>query len=162
MKPAPRRRIAPKKGVSLEPEEPAKRVSKEIERLRALSALSKKKKGEKAEKAHEIQAIRQKIHGSVSIRMGTPGDQPLADANAYVALIRQKIWREWIYPDLNSSGLEVIISFTIDREGKVISPEIVDSSGNKLYDYSAVKAILKASPLPPPAVEEEVEIRFRL
>ncbi len=94
--------------------------------------------------------------------MVTPGDQPLANANAYVALIREKIWSEWIYPDLNSSGLEVIISFMIDKEGKVTSPKIVESSGNNLYDYSAVKAILKASPLPPPAVEEEVEIRFRL
>jgi TonB family protein len=37
---------------------------------------------------------------------------------------------------------------------------VIKSSGNRLFDISTVKAVKKASPLPPPAVENEIEVRF--
>ncbi|KPJ98888.1 MAG: hypothetical protein AMK71_10650, partial [Nitrospira bacterium SG8_35_4] len=61
-----------------------------------------------------------------------------------------------------SRDLETLISFTMDKDGKVISHKIEESSGNYLFDLSAVKAILKASPLPPHPVEREIEVRFHL
>jgi len=44
IKPASKEMDAPKKGVSLEPDKSAEKVSREIERLRALKSLSTKKK----------------------------------------------------------------------------------------------------------------------
>ncbi len=161
-------RPAPKADMSLEP---ANRVKKEIERLQALSALSKVKK-EKEERlaktkkgdeeiAAAIAGIQKRKQISVSESTGVPGTQSPGEIDAYSALIQQKILSEWIHPEFDAY-LEAIISFRIDREGKVVYHNLEKSSGNTLFDRSAIKAVLKASPLPPPPVEEEVEIRFHL
>jgi colicin import membrane protein len=166
-----RRRVKPesKADMSLEP---AERVTKEIERLRAISSLSKKKK-QKEERiakdreadekiAHAIEVIRKEMQGSAAEDRGIPGTRTSVDSESYYALITQKIWSEWIYPDFDSAGLEVIINIKIDKSGKVISQKIEKSSGNTLFDHSATKAISKASPLLPPPVEMEIGVRFYL
>ena len=142
--------------------EPADKVSKEIERMRAISALSKLKKKKEAGKAHDIEIIRQKIQAGVAKGPGIPGTVQSVEPDSYYALITRRIWSEWIYPETGSAGLEVIITVKLDREGKVISHEIEKSSGNSLFDRSALKAISKASPLPPPPVEIEIGVRFYL
>jgi colicin import membrane protein len=172
MKSLPQKREAPGKGVSLEPEKSFERVSREIERLQALKALSRKKikKDEQIEKGREadeevaraIEIIRKNKTGDASRGPGFPGARPSEEVNLYIALVQQKIWDEWIHPEFSSEDLAAVISFQIDRKGNIISPEIVKSSGNDLFDRSAMKAILKAGPLPPPVVEDEFEVRFHL
>jgi len=172
VKPTPRRRVAPKKGVSLEPVK-TERVSNEIERLRAISALEKKKslKDKKLARSREAdESVEQAIAGiknsrttiSISKGAGVPGTQPSVDSESYYAVIFQKIWSEWIYPDIDTSDLEIVISIKIDSTGEIVSQQVEESSGNKIFDRSALKAIIKASPLPPPPVEMEVGLRFRL
>lgn len=168
-KPTPRRRVKPKKGVSLES---AERLTKEIERLRAISTLEKlkKKKEEEIAKAEEseeaiaeaIEDIRKRKIISLSKAPGIPSNVTAIDSESYYAIITQKIWSEWIYPDFDSSDLEVVIAIRIDYEGNVVSQMIEKSSGNAIFDRSATNAISKASPLPPPPVEMELGVRFYL
>ena len=173
MKTPPRKRVrkAPKADMSLETEKViAKKIDtlrdkerlRALEKLRALSALSKKKEAEERETEQGLESLRQEIQGSVSIQTGAPGSQSSSSMNDYAALIRERIWSEWIYPDLDAQDLEVIIAFIVNKDGKVIQPRLVKASGNTLYDRSAMKAIQKASPLPAPVIEEEFEVRFRL
>jgi colicin import membrane protein len=170
VKPRPRRRIKPKKGVSLEPTE-RERIYRKIERLRAISALEKLKRqreqGKSKETAEEtisqaIEVIRKKRLEGLSTGTGIPSHITSKNSESYYALITKKIWSEWIYPDFDSPDLEVVISIKIDKEGRVVSQKIEKSSGNILFDRSASKAITKASPLPPPPVEMEIGVRFRL
>lgn len=150
----------PKADMSLETD---KTISKEIERIRALNALSKQKKKKETEKSHEIEVIRHRIQGSAVNSKDALSSSQAAESDSYAALVSDKIKREWIYPSaLDSSDLETIISFRVDREGKVFSQKIEKSSGNTFFDRSAIKAVLKASPLPPPVIEEEIEVRFTL
>jgi len=168
-KAAPRKRVKPKKGVALEP---ADRAIKEIKRLSAISALAKKKKQEdlalaKAREAEEaradaIESIRKKMISNISVGPSVPGNAVSAEAGSYHALIIEKIQSQWIHSNFASRDLEAIISFTMDKDGKVLSHKIERSSGNYLFDLSAEKAILKASPLPPHPVEKEIEVRFHL
>lgn len=160
-KKALKRRVEPKSkaDISLEP---SKRVAREIERLRAIKALSKQRDEKGDDEAREIEVIRKKTHGNVSRTPGIPGKAASADSDSYYARVTQQIWSEWIYPDFDSSELEVVISIQIDGDGKVISHKIEKSSGNLLFDRSATNAILKASPLPPPPVEMEIGVRFYL
>jgi TonB family protein len=160
VKPAPRRRekAISGEGISLSP---AEKAVKEIERIRAIKSLSRTKK-KKEEKASGIETIRRKIRGTVSSVPGIPGKAVSKDHESYYALITRKIWSEWIYPDFESSGLQVIISIRIDTAGKVVSLKIEESSGNALFDRSAAKAISKAAPMPPPLVEMEIGVRFYL
>lgn len=142
--------------------EPDKQISKEIERIRAISALSKLKNKKETERSHEIEVMRQRIQSAVN-STGSLSTAQSAESDSYAALISDKIKREWIYPPaLDSANLETIISFRVDREGKVFSQKIEKPSGNTFFDRSAIKAVLKASPLPPPVVEEEIEVRFHL
>lgn len=78
----------------------------------------------------------------------------------YYSKIRDEIWQEWIYPDTGQKDLETIISIRIMKDGIVSVQKIEKSSGNPLFDSSAIKAVTKASPLPPPPYEMEIGVRF--
>jgi colicin import membrane protein len=172
VKPIPRRRVKAKSKADISLEAPDSKVKKEIERLRALSALAKLKKKKEddlamAREADEavaraIEGIRKKKLISVSKGAGIPSHVSSADSGSYYGLITKKIWSEWIPPDYDASGLEVIISIKIGKDGKVIEHEVEKSSGNIFFDRAASKAIIKASPLPTPPVEMEVGVRFYL
>ncbi len=152
--------------------ETEKKVAHEIERLRAISSLAKLKKKKKEGKSGKLDSIRKNIQGSVSkdtvtketpVRAaGVPGIVNSTDTESYSALVFERIQREWIYPDFDVAQLETIISFKITKDGTVMSQIVKKSSGNAIFDRSAMKAVLKASPLPPPPVEQEVEVRFHL
>jgi colicin import membrane protein len=148
----------PKADMSLESEA---RIKKEIERIRSISALSKLKSKKEEKKAQDIEAIRHNVQVSTVRSGASTGAQSLAH-DSYYALITRKIWGEWIYPDFGSSGLEVIISLKIEKDGRIVSHEIEKPSGNALFDRSAMNAVSKASPLPPPPVEMEIGLRFYL
>ena len=47
----------------------------------------------------------------------------------------------------------VVVHFTMDREGSVLSAEIKKSSGYDLFDEEALALLLRASPLPKPPAE---------
>jgi periplasmic protein TonB len=76
------------------------------------------------------------------------------------------------YPgDAQSRGVEgvVMLSFSVDRNGRVLAHEIVRSSGHAELDKEVVSMIERAQPLPPfpPSMPEEkldltVPIRFSL
>ncbi len=172
-KPRPRKRV---KAKSM----PSQRVNREIERLQAISAISKLKNKKNEEKASRLEVVKKNIYeggaeeadaevaGKIeALRQkklagaGIPGKvEPQKNTEFYYALITQKIWSEWICHNCESEDFVVAISFHINKDGSVGSLRIVRSSGNSFYDNSAMKAIQKASPLPPPVVEDDYEVRF--
>ena len=139
-------------------------VAKEIERIRAISALSKKREDGR-EKTREIRVGKEKTAGKrlkdTGVHEGAAGGDRKG-MDLYYDLISREIWQHWSYPDVRTSGLEVVISIRIDKTGRVISQEIEKFSGDILFDRSAIKAISKASPFPPPPEEVEIGVRFYL
>ncbi|GBE03704.1 MAG TPA: TonB C-terminal domain-containing protein [Nitrospirae bacterium] len=171
MKASPRKRVKAKTM-------PSQRVNREIERLQAISAISKLKDRKKEEKANRLEVVKKNIYegpdaaevaGKIeALRQkklgvaGIPGKaKPGKNTEFYYALITQKIWSEWICLNCESEDFEVVISFHINKDGSVDSLRVIRSSGNSFYDNSAMKAIRKASPLPPPVLEDDCEVRFR-
>ena len=75
----------------------------------------------------------------------TRNQQVQADFSEYMSNVRNKLQRNWIYPDFLEEG-HVRVLFKIDREGNVIAGDIIESSGNPVYDESAVNAIHKSEP----------------
>jgi TonB family protein len=78
----------------------------------------------------------------------------------YYSKIRKEIWQQWVFPDTGKKDLEAIVSIRILKDGTIISQRIEKSSGNPLFDRSAIKALAKASPLPPPPYEMDIGVRF--
>ena len=68
----------------------------------------------------------------------------------YLRLIQSKIGERWAPPRAAAAGGErVIVLFEIQRDGQVREATVERSSGNTLYDQSAVRAVTEASPFPP-------------
>ena len=68
---------------------------------------------------------------------------------ALVGEIEGKAHNNWAYAG-DATGLEVIISVKVTRDGEVASANEWRSSGDPIFDRSAVNALRKASPLPFP------------
>jgi len=169
--PANEKKIAKEKAdaekMSLKAEDSRKKaetIEKEIAMIAAKNKLLQGK--EEREKTRKIEGVRSDINDAYGKGAGAPpgkGEQIASDS--YYAEIIRKIEDEYVVPpNFDSAGLEVIlISINIDSKGKVVgSPTIEKSSGNILFDQSALKAISKASPLPPPPplVEMPIGLRF--
>ncbi len=70
--------------------------------------------------------------------------------NRHVALIVQKIERNWRQPLDAPAGLQCKIEIVLLPSGNVISVKVVESSGHLSFDRSVETAVRRASPLPVP------------
>jgi colicin import membrane protein len=88
--------------------------------------------------------------------------------NEYYSVIWAKIKQEWTIPEnllKETVDLETIIVIIIERDGKIQRSWFEKRSGDLHYDQAAMRAILKADPLPsiPREINEttlEIGIRF--
>lgn len=76
-----------------------------------------------------------------------------------------KIKERWTWVGKNSN-LEVTVRFGIQENGEVVQLRVIEASGDPSYDDSVIRAVRKASPLPPtPVVYRkdfmDVELTFR-
>ncbi len=107
-----------------------------------------------------------------------PAPQPPAAAAAKKAPPSPKVlaaWRGKVITHLNSRKREfggadgtATVAFKIDRSGKVMSAQVLASSGNKALDAEAVAMTQRASPVPAPPADIagdtlylKVPIRFK-
>ncbi len=88
----------------------------------------------------------------------------------YAQILQRAIgqqWRRELGKVAGGSSKPVVTSFVIQRTGRIEQVTISESSGNRSLDYSAVRAIRGASPVPPlpPALGKRtvvIEMHFRL
>jgi len=67
-----------------------------------------------------------------------------------VRRIQTKIRQNWIRPSGDYKGLSCVIEIGLKQGGVVETAKIISSSGNTIFDASAIKAVYDASPLPIP------------
>jgi len=70
--------------------------------------------------------------------------------NKYISQIRSKITRNWRRPPEIDNGLTTSLRVKLFPGGAVADVSVTRSSGNPVYDRSALDAVKKASPLPVP------------
>lgn len=84
------------------------------------------------------------------------------DWGAYMGSMQRKIKGNWNPPKANVSTA-VIILYRLDKTGKIINTEITKSSGNKVLDDAAVKALYASSPFgnfPAGCNRETIDVQF--
>lgn len=71
---------------------------------------------------------------------------------SWLRAARLHVRQAWVLPaGLRREPLETQVEVELDAQGNVISePKVTRRSGNPWYDESVVRAVQKASPLPPP------------
>ena len=75
-------------------------------------------------------------------------DNPTFTYGYYLDQMLAQIQREWVRPPLGS-GVEALVSFRIQRDGRVTDLRIERSSGYSSFDLAGLRAIQAAAPLPP-------------
>lgn len=68
------------------------------------------------------------------------------DFSGYMDSMRVKIQKCWNPPECLERDGHAVVKFSITRQGDIYASEILESSGNILYDESAMEALRKASP----------------
>jgi protein TonB len=71
-----------------------------------------------------------------------------SDYNYYFNQLKRRVQSVWKYPDGISGIQKVYILFSLDRAGKLVAVEVLESSDSRL-NASALEAMRKASPFPP-------------
>ncbi|OGC78835.1 MAG: hypothetical protein A2145_06170 [candidate division Zixibacteria bacterium RBG_16_40_9] len=126
-----------KKGVAFKPvKKPAKKeISPEKQVLEDL-------KREQAEEASKKETTAKEGLGSAVL------EGRGLENSYYVDLILQKIKESWRNP-VRGGLLKATIYFKILRDGRVIEAQVEIQSGVSIFDQSALRAVISASPLPP-------------
>lgn len=153
-----------------QPKETTKKNMKEVARqkemvdkkIAALEALAAKKKIEK------IVRLRSTISLKAGSRKQTSNPQIQTTSNTqgttfddYYSKITQSIWGQWSPPpNIYKKSLYTTISIRVSKNGYVTNLKVEKSSGNSSFDNIAIRAIKKASPLPPPPYEMEIGVNF--
>jgi TonB family protein len=73
---------------------------------------------------------------------------PSADYNRYLSQLKKRVESVWKYPDGVAGVQRVAILFTLDRAGRLIQSEVLESTDERL-NASAVDAMKRASPFAP-------------
>ncbi len=152
----------------LSPTQKAEKSKKQDENVvkERIAALQAKKKIEKIVALRKVIDIGGQKNVSGGGSQKTPGKTPSAGASSqsagsdYYSMIVKRIRQEWVFPENLDRNLEAVISIKIAKDGSIKIDKIEKSSGNPVFDRYALRAINKASPLPPPPHEMEVGVRF--
>lgn len=67
---------------------------------------------------------------------------------AYLGKLRMHLERHKVRPEAKTTGTAVV-KFTVDPAGKILSREIISSSGSKKLDAAAMATIERSAPFPP-------------
>lgn len=84
----------------------------------------------------------------------------------YKTAIRQKVSRNWIKPVGVARGMQCVVRVRLVPGGEVLEAQVVQSSGNPVFDRSVESAVFKAAPLPLPDAQDmfdyfrEIEFTF--
>ena len=83
---------------------------------------------------------------------GAPGAGVSPEVAAWIRRAKRAVRDVWVVPPgFRTQDLEAHVLVDLDAQGRVLGePRIVRRSGNPWYDEGVVRAIQKASPLPPP------------
>ena len=137
---------------------PSKNVTTEVSEMEAfkkLEALKKKKKEQKKEEEEELSALREKkqvIKGNrTSKGTGLIGVEKLEYTN-YKEVLHAAISADWELPKwLLESNLQAVVEIKIDHDGNLVYKNLVQSSGNKIYDEKVMEAVVNSAPFDPPS-----------
>jgi TonB family protein len=100
-------------------------------------------------------------------RMGLGDNSPLGNQfGPYARILRDMVAGKWKTSDIAASirtAPQVIVTFTLRRDGSASNVHVTQSSGNSALDRSGVRAILDAAPfpkLPPNFPKDQTDIDF--
>ena len=108
-----------------------------------------------------LEKVRQRVQASPRQTAETPHSTSASGGNGggdtlpglpfilYTQQVKQRVKQSWIVAE-PKPGLTAVVRFGIMASGEVVGVELAERSGDSVFDESAMRAVRKASPLPPP------------
>jgi len=84
------------------------------------------------------------------------------DFSDYMENVKSKLQNNWQPPDFMEEG-HVKVYFTLNRQGQLMSSSVIESSGNDIYDESAIEALKNCTPFgsfPKDSLREFISIKY--
>ncbi len=154
----PKPNVAPPKRASLS-EEMTSDLDRELQDLKKLQAPPPVKTSEPVREVKPMFREPQPYAAAPPVTASIPRTKPtpmlrvpgVSGSNPYLARVQARISSFWTAPPVDLSGkvLTVTVRFRLERDGRVGSVIIEQSSGNDYYDMAAQRAVQSAIPLPP-------------
>ncbi|MFA7275238.1 MAG: energy transducer TonB [Pseudobdellovibrionaceae bacterium] len=123
------------------------------------------KKEERPKKTSQPETSKPQPPKEITVRTSSP-DTGLIHNTSYALEVAHHISKYKFYPlaarQRHETG-RLLASITLDAQGQLIVHKIEQSSGSRILDYAALKAIVQASPYPPPPMgRAEVTLKIPL
>lgn len=127
------------------------------------------KEAKPIEEETPVQVTTQEVAPMVAAEQQNVGSKQsgsdVAARRVYMGEVAKKLQRSKVNPRSTSSGT-VLLGFTLDARGEILSHTIIQSSGSKLLDDAAVASLERAAPFPPMPGEVssgplELQVPFR-
>ncbi len=152
-KPEPKK-VEPKPEVKPEPKKPEPQAYEDV------LAQLRTQAGETAKAPPAAAAVPGPAIGMPGSATGVPLSPEEA---AWYRRAKVHLARSWMLaPGFRTQALSALVRVELDAQGNLLGePKLERRSGNPWYDDSALRAVQKASPLPPPPGAGEFTIEFR-
>lgn len=133
-----------------------------VERLR--QEQKDKQVAMKAPKVDELARLKEELaQRPEDLNSGVKGAGSKAGQDRYRGLLQKAVGRHYSLPEaynMKNAGLRVVIAIVVNDRGELVSCSIHQSSGDKLFDNLAYKAVKDAAPLPRPPEGQAGETIF--
>lgn len=150
--------VKAEKGIDLEKmyREKIKQMEEKVKHEETLAEELEKRRQE------AIKRIEERVKGVEGGGIGgVEGGGIGVGGDIYFSQLQQHVRRFWVIPEgFNPKGLKAVIRVKIDPEGRMLSAQIEQSSGNRIFDNSALQAVKRAEPYPPPPEKKTLEVGF--
>jgi len=121
--------------------EEIKKVAKEAEKKRAAELAAK-------QRAEEEKQMQKKLAAEEQALQSQEGERVTTEVGRYQALIMQKIRQNWSVQGSFRPNIQGKLRVRLAPGGAVIDVQVMKSSGDEVFDRSAINAAYRASPLP--------------
>jgi len=148
--PTPKKVVLPKQPSALSKKSKRKPKPKPLEYDDALAAL-RAELGEETP-APDAPVAKQELSDAEVVESDPSAEEADPKLLAWRAALERHVRRSWnVPPEFKGQSLRTRLMFTLTSGGEVLGkPEVIQSSGNPFYDDSTIRALMRASPLPPP------------
>ena len=121
-------------------------------KLKQMDAFEKIKKDLENERSKKNSEARQKLIRGNQVSSGSElTGLSKIEAETYIADVERQVHENWALPEwLSRKTLNAQVRARFDEKGAIISAQVVKSSGNPAFDETALAAVQKSSPVPPP------------
>jgi colicin import membrane protein len=163
--PAPESEI-PRKNIKENTKEDAREMESVEKKISLLAAKKKVEKRFGSRKVISLKAGGKKptpvLKSGPVKAVSSPVTKGASEYDDYYSRVVDEIRQQWVWTSRDSGkrSIEAIVSIKIFKDGTAVVQKVEKSSGNPLFDKSALRALAKASPLSPPPYEIEIGVRF--